>query len=446
METKKIKFEKVEQPKLAKHDSKCLDLAFAMDCTGSMGSYINSARDNIRKIVEEIVASEKSDVRLALVEYRDHPPQDRSFVTRAHDFTGSAKTMKGWLDNCSADGGGDCPEAVADALHDILKLSWRDEATKICVCISDAPPHGLGVGSDGFPEGCPAGIDPIAVIHQLAQKGITIYMVGCEPSICTYKEFFQAVAFITGGQYVPLTKAQLLTQVIIGGAQEEMSLEQFMSEIETEVQAEVAAGREVDEEDLARRWHANLLSQGVKTKQLQRNDKSLGGPPPSPMAQQMVNMKSMAEVRKTYKASMGEMTSRFMGSIPGGLSPPPPPGSMAPHLTGMAPPPPPPMGGFAPRPMPDMVPTRVGGIPPPPAAMGFPCGPPPPPPTQPMMAMPQQMQSVPAMGMAPSDMAPGDMASPTDRWSTVEGDVSYEQSARMVQKAIVRNFAKKKGT
>lgn len=46
-----------------------------MDCTGSMGSYIASATNNIRAIVEEIVISEKSDMRLALVEYRDHPPQ-----------------------------------------------------------------------------------------------------------------------------------------------------------------------------------------------------------------------------------------------------------------------------------------------------------------------------------------------------------------------------------
>lgn len=48
-----------------------------MDCTGSMGSYIESARENIRSIVEEIVTSEKSDIQLALVEYRDHPPQVR---------------------------------------------------------------------------------------------------------------------------------------------------------------------------------------------------------------------------------------------------------------------------------------------------------------------------------------------------------------------------------
>ena len=53
----------------------CTDLAFVMDCTASMGSYIASATNNIRSIVEEIVVSEKSDIRMALVEYRDHPPQ-----------------------------------------------------------------------------------------------------------------------------------------------------------------------------------------------------------------------------------------------------------------------------------------------------------------------------------------------------------------------------------
>jgi len=46
-----------------------------MDCTGSMGSYIKSATDNIRTIVDEIVSKEKITMRLALVEYRDHPPQ-----------------------------------------------------------------------------------------------------------------------------------------------------------------------------------------------------------------------------------------------------------------------------------------------------------------------------------------------------------------------------------
>ena len=52
------------------------------------------------------MSKEQADVQLALVEYRDHPPQDTSFVTRVHDFTGSVRRMKEWLDACSASGGG----------------------------------------------------------------------------------------------------------------------------------------------------------------------------------------------------------------------------------------------------------------------------------------------------------------------------------------------------
>ncbi|XP_045171781.2 uncharacterized protein LOC123533890 [Mercenaria mercenaria] len=298
----KIEVEKVDKPQLAKHDSKNLDLAFAMDCTGSMGSYIYEAKNNIRKIVEEIVASEKSDVRLALVEYRDHPPQDSTFVTRCHDFTPSSKTMKGWLSDCSATGGGDTPEAVADALHDLLKLSWREEATKICVCISDAPPHGLGCGGDGFPNGCPDGIDPMVVAHQLAKKGITIYIAGCEPSISPYKDFFMAVAYITGGQYVPMRKAQVLSKVIIGGAQEELSLNQLMAEVDAEVQNRVQAGEDFNEEEVSDLMHERWRSRGECVAQLQMNKAELGTVLSSPEAKTYSKFKSLSEVRTNFKA------------------------------------------------------------------------------------------------------------------------------------------------
>ena len=105
-------------------DPNLLDLVFLMDCTGSMGSYIESAEESIRQVVEEIVAQQKSDIRLSLVEYRDHPPQDTTFVTLSHDFTHSIKKMKRWLEKCEAVGGGDEPEAVADGLNEVLKLSW----------------------------------------------------------------------------------------------------------------------------------------------------------------------------------------------------------------------------------------------------------------------------------------------------------------------------------
>lgn len=367
---------KVERPPLKKHDIKMLDLAFAMDCTGSMGSYIDSARDNIRKIVEEIVASEKSDVQLALVEYRDHPPQDQTFVTRVHDFTASPKTMKDWLSECQATGGGDTPEAVADALHDVLKLSWRAEATKICVCISDAPPHGINCGGDGFPNGCPAGIDPMEVTNRMAEKGITLYMVGCEPSITPYKDFFMAIAFITGGQYVPLTKAQLLTQVIVGGAQEEMSLEQFMHEVNEEAQADIAAGRDINEEELTRRVHTKMMSKGIKTKQLYRNNAELASAADAPTAKNLANFKTLSEVRDNFKPTGSVFGSPGMFSRGG--APPPPPGAAA--------------GAY----------------------MAMPYAPP-----------------APAIAME------------HETYETVEGEISYAQSSRMVQKCLKRNMIKK---
>ena len=91
--------------------------------------------------------------------------------------------MKGWLQKCQAEGGGDGPEAVADGLHAVLKLSWRAESTKICVLIADAPPHGLNRSSDGFPNGCPDGLDPIKIVREMAEKHITLYVAGVEPPI-----------------------------------------------------------------------------------------------------------------------------------------------------------------------------------------------------------------------------------------------------------------------
>jgi len=43
---------------------------------------------------------------------------------------------------------------------------------------------------DAFPLGCPVGLDPVLITRQLAANHITLYVVGCEPSILPYKIFF----------------------------------------------------------------------------------------------------------------------------------------------------------------------------------------------------------------------------------------------------------------
>ncbi|RNA30666.1 type A von Willebrand factor domain containing [Brachionus plicatilis] len=290
--------EKIKQPELAKHDSSILDLAFIMDCTGSMGSYIDNATESIKMIVEEIVSLEKSDVKLALIEYRDNPPQDTTFETRVHDFTGSIKQMRNWLEQCHAQGGGDEPECVAEALHAALKLDWRENATKICILISDAPPHGINCPGDSFPNGSPNGIDPIESVIKLAEKSVTLYSVGCEPALLPYKDFFTSLAYRTGGQYVALRNAKLLAKVIIGGAVEEISLEKLMDEVQEEVQKKKQEGIQ-DEKLLAEAVESRLKSKGVITNQILLNNSSIEKA--SDDAINYSKIKNLKKIRENFK-------------------------------------------------------------------------------------------------------------------------------------------------
>lgn len=288
--------------KIARKGEAMLDLAFTMDCTASMDPYIAEARDNIVQIVNEIVESENCDVRLALVEYRDHPPADESFVTKKHDFTDSAGTMKKWLRECHAAGGGDIPEAVADALNELISLSWREDATKICVFITDAPPHGLGAYRDKFPEGCPLGLDPMEISRQLAAKGISVYVAGCEPSILAYKDFYLAVAHLTGGQYVPLEEARGLVKIIIYGSREEMSLKKFETEVEKEIEVLKKSGRVLNEDELSTILHKRWETRGEKTKQLTLNQRGLATAKSSATAMDITKM-GFEDVKTLYKTT-----------------------------------------------------------------------------------------------------------------------------------------------
>ncbi len=72
-------------------------------------------------------------------------------------------------------------------------MEWHPDAAKVAVLIADAPPHGLGEACDGFPNGCPAHHDPLAIARQLAERGVTMYTVGCEPALSA---FFAAKDFL----------------------------------------------------------------------------------------------------------------------------------------------------------------------------------------------------------------------------------------------------------
>jgi len=253
-----------------------LDLVFMCDCTGSMGSYIFQAQENIRSIVARVKDEHAAHVRFALVSYRDHPPQDSSYITKVFDFTDDTDVMKGYVDTMSASGGGDGPEAVTAAMHQTLHaVTWRPNSTKVAVLIADAPPHGLEPHGDGFPNGDPDGHDPLQLAREMAANGITIYTVGCEPALGHYqfaRDFMCNVAEITGGQAIALSSAKMLADVIVNGSAEEIELTALSREIDAEIEAvRQEADVELEDEEIVARASARMQSRNVQCQQMRHD-------------------------------------------------------------------------------------------------------------------------------------------------------------------------------
>jgi len=180
-------------------------------------------------------------------------------------------TMQQNINTMSAMGGGDGPESVACALHDVLQMDYRKNSVRVCIVIADAPPHGLGESGDGFPQGCPCGFDPLETARKLAENKVIVYSVACEPNLGNYKHaraFFKALADLTHGRYLSLGNAHLLPQVIIGGSAEELDLKKFEAEVAKETECVKSTTPTLSESQLEEKVWSNLQSRGVKTWQL----------------------------------------------------------------------------------------------------------------------------------------------------------------------------------
>jgi len=152
---------------------------------------------------------------------------------------------------------------VTAGLHEVNQLNWRPNASKVCVFIADAPPHGLGEAGDGFPDGCPLGYDPVAICRDMASKGITVYSIGVEPVLSTsYKyarDFMMMVASVTEGKFLPLGKADVLAEVIVSTAIEGLELEQLWTSVEEAVRQEAASKAEnLSAEELCKRVEVRI--------------------------------------------------------------------------------------------------------------------------------------------------------------------------------------------
>ncbi|CAE6410042.1 hypothetical protein BN14_00345 [Rhizoctonia solani AG-1 IB] len=255
-------------------DRKMLDLVFIQDATGSQGSYITHSTEHIQRICADIIShgglASADDLRVGLIAFRDHPPQDHTYVTKNFGFTSDIGKVHEHLKTLYASGGGDGPEAVTASLWDALNLDWRPTASKMIVLIADAPPHGIGEYGDGFDAGSPDGHDPLVIARELAQRGIVLFFVACEPALSGYahaNDFYTALTSITSGLMVPLTTASLLSRAIIGSVLENLDMERLIREVGAAVAERILGGQQ-SVDDVARELHEKLLLRGDGVKRM----------------------------------------------------------------------------------------------------------------------------------------------------------------------------------
>ncbi|KAF8341938.1 hypothetical protein F5887DRAFT_975763 [Amanita rubescens] len=264
---------------------KPLDVLFLQDFTGSQQPYIDTARAEIRNICVTLTQQgnfAQGDLRFGVVAFRDHPPQDSSFVTKTLTprpgsnpeqvgFVADPGVVAHVLNTLMASGGGDGPEAATDALQTSLTADWRDGASRVAILITDAPPHGLGENGDGFPNGCPLGLDPLCVVSSMANVGITLYVIACEPSLSHYnraRSFYDGVARKTGGRILDLGGTGNLPNLILGTILETIDHEAIISENLEVVQSLVEQDRSASNETIAKQLFAKLKARSVQMRTL----------------------------------------------------------------------------------------------------------------------------------------------------------------------------------
>jgi Mg-chelatase subunit ChlD len=181
----------------AQTDSTNLDVLFLIDATGSMADEIAKIQETIFDVSARIDALPgQANVRYGMVTYRDRGDE---YVTRAYEFTPNVADFSANLNTVVADGGGDTPESLNEALHQALHgVEWRGGDTiQLIFLIADAAPH-LDYAQD---------YDYAVEMDQAAQRGIKIFPIASSGLDDQGEYIYRQLAQYTQGRFIFLTYA-----------------------------------------------------------------------------------------------------------------------------------------------------------------------------------------------------------------------------------------------
>jgi len=179
----------------AKTDNRpVVEVVFCLDTTGSMGGLINAAKQKIWTISNQIASGKPTPrVKVGLVAYRD---RNDAYVTKVTDLTEDLDSIYTTLMEFKAQGGGDFPESVNQALHEsVSKISWsKDSKTlRMIFLVGDAPPHMDYADDVKYPETCKLAV----------QKSIIINTIQCGNHPDT-KKHWETICKSAEGSYVQI--------------------------------------------------------------------------------------------------------------------------------------------------------------------------------------------------------------------------------------------------
>jgi len=179
-----------------KTPSSNIDIAFIVDATGSMEDEISFLKADLTNIISSVFNKHpEAQIRTAAVFYRDEDGDE--YVTRESDFSSNLQVTNSFIQQQTADGGGDYPEAVHIALETSLqKLSWQeDNCIRLAFMLLDAPPHKEDAVIARLQK----------VVPMYAKKGIRIIPVAASGVDKPTEFFLRFIAIATDGTYVFLT-------------------------------------------------------------------------------------------------------------------------------------------------------------------------------------------------------------------------------------------------
>ena len=108
-----------------------IDLVFVLDVTGSMGNEIEEVKNNINRFADTL-STRGVNYRLGMVTFLDD-------VENIYPLTDNLSVFNAEVNLQSAHGGGDAPENSLQALQTASRMSYRPDARRILIWITDAP-------------------------------------------------------------------------------------------------------------------------------------------------------------------------------------------------------------------------------------------------------------------------------------------------------------------